>query len=250
MRKIIVGDIYKSNTSGRFRVVEYNSWKDVVIIFEDTAYSVSCSVGAIRSGTVKDKLFPRVYGVGFLGDGVYKSNSRGSGREASGYCCWNNMLKRCYDERYQEKHPTYKVCKVHKDWHNFQNFAKWFEENYKEGFHLDKDLLYKGNKEYGPDTCIFVPSQINTFTLGHSNARGKYKIGVSRKGSVNAPRPYRAKINDNYGKIINLGYFPTEEQAYQVWLKAKLQQALEYKPEMDEIDLRIYPNVVEIIKEM
>lgn len=32
------------------------------------------------------------------------------------------------------------------------------------------------------------------------------------------------------------------------WLNRKLEIALELKPEMDEIDLRIYPNVIGIIK--
>ena len=39
------------------------------------------------------------------------------------------------------------VCE---EWHNFQNFAKWFYENYYEisgeKMRLDKDILIKGNK--------------------------------------------------------------------------------------------------------
>ena len=56
-------------------------------------------------------------------------------------------------------------CSVYEGWHNFQNFAKWYEDNYyeieEEQMHLDKDILVKGNKVYSPDTCVFVPETIN-----------------------------------------------------------------------------------------
>ena len=45
----------------------------------------------------------------------------------------------------------------------------------------------------------------------------------------------------------HLGYFDTPEAAHAAWLKRKLELALELKPKMDEIDLRIYPRVIEII---
>lgn len=55
--------------------------------------------------------------------------------------------------------------------------------------------------------------------------------------------PYTKK-NDN------LGYFDNELDAHSAWLTRKLEIALDLKPEMDEIDLRIYLNVVEIIKSL
>jgi hypothetical protein len=64
-----------------------------------------------------------------------------------------------------KKHLAYKDCEVCSEWHNFQVFADWYENNYYdigEGrMHIDKDILGKGSKIYSPDTCIFVPQRIN-----------------------------------------------------------------------------------------
>lgn len=42
------------------------------------------------------------------------------------------------------------------------------DENWKphmEGWHLDKDILLKGNKVYSPETCAFVPAKINSLLI-------------------------------------------------------------------------------------
>lgn len=72
------------------------------------------------------------------------------------------MLNRCYNEKCQEKHPSYIECTVCDEWHNFQVFAKWHEENYINGFHLDKDIRIKGNKTYSPSACSFVSQSDNS----------------------------------------------------------------------------------------
>lgn len=49
-------------------------------------------------------------------------------------------------------------------WRNFQNFAEWYWTQKGSGnkvWHIDKDLLRKGNKEYGPDTCCLIPPDLN-----------------------------------------------------------------------------------------
>lgn len=73
------------------------------------------------------------------------------------YQTWKDMIIRCYGNRER----GYKDCKVCDEWLKFSNFKKWFDENYKEGYVLDKDIINFGNKEYSPNNCIFVPSAIN-----------------------------------------------------------------------------------------
>lgn len=75
------------------------------------------------------------------------------------YRIWNCMLERCY--RSGCGVDTYIDCFVCDEWHVFSNFKKWFDENYVEGYHIDKDLLIKGNKVYSPETCCFLPKEIN-----------------------------------------------------------------------------------------
>lgn len=50
------------------------------------------------------------------------------------------------------------------------------------------------------------------------------------------------------GKFI--GYFDSEDDAYEAWLNRKLEIAFELKPEMDKIDIRIYQCVINIIRNL
>ena len=130
-------------------------------------------------------------------------------------------IERCYDLKRQEKHPTYKGCIVAEEWHDFQNFAEWFENNYKEGFALDKDILIKGNKIYSPNTCCFVAREINNSFVKSDSIRGKYPIGISK-----AKDKFIAHISIN-GKRVRLGMFDTPEEAFQVYKIAKEKQIKE-----------------------
>lgn len=78
------------------------------------------------------------------------------------YLAWNHMIKRCYYPRNLRRNPTYTNVKVCKEWLLFSNFKRWFDENCVDGWQIDKDLLSKGTKIYSPDTCVFLPSEINS----------------------------------------------------------------------------------------
>ena len=91
---------------------------------------------------------------------------------------WFNMLRRCYDQKYQEKQPTYTGAKVCEEWLTFSNFKSWMEKQDWDGKHLDKDLLGNG-KLYSPDTCCFLSRQVNNFLLGSDASRGKLPKGVT-----------------------------------------------------------------------
>ena len=77
-------------------------------------------------------------------------------------------------------------------WHNYQNFAKWFEENkyeVNERLHIDKDILCPGNKIYCEEMCMLVPQRINMLFANKPNKRGlpngieQYKHGFLVKYS-------------------------------------------------------------------
>jgi len=74
--------------------------------------------------------------------------------------CWVRMIRRCYDK--QSCYSTYSNCSVCEDWLIFTNFASWYKEHYREGWQLDKDILSNGEKIYSPETCCFVPIEINS----------------------------------------------------------------------------------------
>ena len=131
------------------------------------------------------------------------------------------MLRRCYDPKYQEKHTTYKDCKVEDYLLNFQHMGEWLEENYYEvpgeKMCLDKDILCKRNKTYSMDTCIFVPERINLLFTKRDKLRGNSPIGVSPNSSGN----YQVRCNNEYGKSIYLGTYSTKGEAFRVYKEYK-----------------------------
>ncbi len=131
------------------------------------------------------------------------------------------MLERCYDDKYQERKPTYKECEVCTEWHDFQNFSEWYNDNYyeipNESMALDKDILFKGNKIYSPETCVFVPQNINKLFTKRDNDRGKCPIGTYQLPDGN----YGVYCNNGYGKSDYLGVYSTKEEAFRVYKQYK-----------------------------
>ena len=175
--------------------------------------------GDFKNGEVKCPYEPRYYGKGYLGEGKYKV--RENGKITDEYKIWHGVLQRCYDPKFQEKHTTYKDCKVEDYLLNFQHMEKWLEDNYYEvpgeKMCLDKDILCKGNKIYSRDTCIFVPERINLLFTKSDKSRGKNPIGVIELPSGN----YRVFCNDRYGEQIPLGTYKTKEEAFRIYKEYK-----------------------------
>lgn len=129
------------------------------------------------------------------------------------YIVWKSMLNRCYSEKYLRKRSTYCDVSVCEEWHNYSNFKKWFDEHYVDGWQLDKDILVKGNKEYAPNKCCFVPQELNSIILKSNKKRGKYPIGVSFNKKLNK---FRADYSTKEGKIY-LGLFDSEKEAFSAY---------------------------------
>ena len=162
------------------------------------------------------------------------------------YRAWVNMMSRAYDPKFHAVNQTYVGVTVCSEWHYFSAFRQWWLDNYRDDGQLDKDLLVVGNKEYGPDVCIYIPSMLNSFTTDCGASRGELPIGVS---FCKQTGKYRSNCNNPItGKKRNLGRFNTPEEAHEAWLKCKLSLAEQLKTDMDAIDLRIYNNAVSIIK--
>ena len=113
-----------------------------------------------KNGLIKNPYDKNVFGMGYIGEGKYNKKDY-----EKIYNTWSDMLRRCYEPYFINKNLAYIDCYVHDEWHNFQNFAKWYEENYYEikeqRMCLDKDILNKGNKIYSSETCLIVPQVIN-----------------------------------------------------------------------------------------
>lgn len=225
------------NKSGhKMIIVEYVNNSNISVLFPEFNYKKDkCQYFHFKKGNIKCPFEKSMYGVGYIGEGLYKSV------KSDVYNRWNHLFTRCYNEKYIDKFPTYKDVTVCEEWHNFQNFAKWYEENYYEvdgeKMCLDKDILVKGNKVYSPDTCVFVPEKINNLFIKSNSSRGECPIGVSyHKTKKKYSSGFRVK-----NKLIHLGYFINKTEAFNEYKKAKekyiKQVADEYK---DRIPKRLY----------
>lgn len=206
------------NSFGSLMIIsDYRKATDIDVYFpEYDCYVKNREYSDFKKGTVKCPLEPRVCGIGYHGIGPYKIINKDNKQ-----IIWNNMISRCYKNN-QNKNKTYQDCYVCDEWHNYQNFAQWYEDNYYEipgeKMFLDKDILIKGNKEYGPETCVFVPRNINNLFTLRDSKRGDLPIGVQKVN--NKTNPYIARITkDNTG--ITLGYFNTLEEAFECYKIAK-----------------------------
>lgn len=152
---------------------------------------------------------------------------------------WTDMLKRSYDKKLHQRQPTYSDCETSSEFLVLSKFHSWCQNQIgfnKPNFELDKDLLEKGNKEYHPDKCVFIPREINSSLKTRKKMRGNLPIGVSLSQSGS----FMAMLNRG-GVTRYLGSFPTSEQAFQAYKQAKENHikllAEKYR---DQIDPRAY----------
>lgn len=216
-----IGERNINNFGSEMIIIGYRTNKDIDVCFPEynwTAESVRYS--HFKEGKIKCPYERRTYDVGYMGEGKYKASE--NGKKTKVYATWCSMLQRCYDEKHHKKYPTYIGCEASEEFHNFQEYGKWFEKNYyevdNETMCLDKDILVKHNKIYSPETCIYVPHTINLLFVKNDKNRGKSIIGTYHDKNDK----YQANcslINPKTGKSKNeyLGYYDTEIEAFEVY---------------------------------
>lgn len=236
--KDCVGKVCKSNLSGDFKILKYNNKRNVEIQFVTTGFETTAELGSIRNGEVKDLYSPSVFGIGISGT---KYPIRVNDVQTKEYILWYSMLNRCYSDTYKKKRPTYEGCEVLENFKSYEYFYEWCQNQIGfnvEGWHLDKDLLVKGNKVYSESTCVFIPHEINLLLIKRESLRGEHLIGVSWN---NTNKVFIARVHKNKGKQEYLGCFKTELEAFNAYKTAKeafvKEQAEKWK---DKIDDRAY----------
>lgn len=169
------GEKHITNQGYEVEIIEYFNSLNCTILFSNGLICKNIIYRHIKNGYIKNPLHKTVYNIGYMGVGDYVTVI--NKKKTRVYLSWYSMMKRSYSEKYHKIYPTYKDVKVCEEWQNFQTFAKWFYENYNpeimQGWHLDKDILIKDNRIYSPDTCIFVPNEINCVFTSRVNMKNK-----------------------------------------------------------------------------
>ena len=185
-RNNILGKEFYTNNSGKCFVLDYKGCNSILVAFYDPFCIVECAYGQLKDGRVSNPILPNVFNKGYLGVGSYNSVTH-----ERLYYIWRSMLDRVYNDKRHLKQPTYRDVEVCKEWLCFQNFAKWCEtqeffdakDDKGNRYEIDKDLLIKGNKQYSPDACCFVPKIVNSLLLNAKKSRGIYptQLGNSKQ---------------------------------------------------------------------
>ena len=220
MSKFEVGKIYSSNRYGDYCVIEKYTYGKYKIQFVQTGFVKTVTHATLLEGTVRDPYYPIYYGVAFTGDISTKNCQRE-------FRIWRAMIGRCYDIN-NSNYCTYgsngiTVCDR---WLCFENFLEdistldgYDKELFDKGkIELDKDIKYKGfgSKQYGPDSCMFVPAVDNfqeMLSRRKQKTSSKY-IGVTKlkDGKWQASISYKSKN-------IYIGRYNTETEAHLAYIK-------------------------------
>lgn len=238
-RELLLGKKYYNKLNEEMIVIGYENNKRVKIYFPLYGYTRYVIYNNLKNSNITCPYSKVYYNRGFEGEGEFNISEGCNFTKAGGV--WVDMIRRCCDEKYKEKKPFYKDSKVCEEWCNFQNFAKWYYNNYYEVIGeqmcLDKDILHKHNKLYSPDNCIIVPQSINKL-LERNNSSNGLPLGVHYD-----KRRYKYVAQCKGGKGDNryLGQFNSPNDAFYAYKEAKECRikhiADEYK---DRIPKKIY----------
>ena len=159
-----------------------------------------------------------IYGVG-NNNAPYMTNVKIDGKRiiCPIYKIWTSMLRRCYAKTNRVGCETYHDCTVCSEWLDFMSFRAWVINQKWKGMELDKDLKVFGARIYSPETCAFIPKQINMLFSDSKKARGKYPIGVtfSKKQGL-----FHARVR-KYGVLSHIGFFDNPNDAHNAYILEK-----------------------------
>lgn len=215
-----IGETSINKDGDIIKIIEYIDANHIKVEVQNKYKDKICTnYYSFKNHTVKNSHRKDVCNIGYIGN----TSATINGKKKYSYSVWNNMIRRCYDTKEQMKTPTYKGCTVCDEWLCYENFEKWFNENYYEipnqRMNLDKDILLKGNKIYSPLYCRIVSQEINILFIKSNKKRGRLPIGVS----VNNKK-FKAQISlliNNKKVLKGLGTYDTPQEAFKSYKKAK-----------------------------
>ena len=235
--KSYLNEIYDTKNYGKAIVISEPVNSRLDVRFLQTGTVVNVRLSHLKDGAIKDVMYPRVYGVGIVGNKYPTTVNR---RTLPQYELWGSMLSRCYDPKQQLKQPSYIGYGVSENFAYYPFFYEWCNDQIgfgNPGWQLDKDLLFKGNKLYSEYTCVFIPAVINSALTKNNAFRGDLPIGVQR---AETPGRFRSLYTLG-GRAVKGGTFDTVEEAFMIYKQDKEQylQHLAYQWE-SFLDPRAY----------
>lgn len=225
-KRDIVGEVFENTKGESYEVLEQLGTSNFKIKFTDSGYETEAKKINIEIGQIKDRSnlnkFKDISGFDHSQNkcvsGVNKTakalaSEKGLLKE---YTIWSNIVGRC----------NRGYAKLHEDFYTFDSWLGWAKEQKgfmdKDGngnlFQLDSDLFSTDEKMYSPDTCVFIPKEINSICKPNM-LRDDLPRGVSPFGSKD--KPYKVSISVD-GVTKHIGNYKTIEEASAVSKQARL----------------------------
>ena len=88
------GEVYTNNDGENLQIIEYNGVNDCTVKFEDGTIVKNVQYHNIVSGGIKNNNRKSVFGIGYIGYGIYKASIKS--KHTKCYSIWRGMLQRCY----------------------------------------------------------------------------------------------------------------------------------------------------------
>ena len=167
------------------------------------------------------------------------------------YQLWSDMVRRCYSvkDHINPRFRNYAECTIVSDWSDCTKFGDWASQQKGfglTGFCLDKDILFSGNKVYSPQTCCFVPREVNMCFTFRNSDRGDHPLGITsvsldKHGAVSSygvciKRGSLKKVNKSFKTIEEaVEFYKVEKESYVKHLAEK---------HKDVLDCRVYESLL------
>lgn len=170
--------------------------------------------------------FKKVRGIG-TNDANYQTQVYGvkNGKRVCLWVCpyyktWSALLKRV---------TTYKTePKVCDEWLNFSNFKAWMETQDWKGKELDKDVLSSTYPIYSPETCCFLPHNLNCLLKDNASYSDTYPLGVCSPKTLTGSKAFLMQVEkfvvDGSRKQKIAKKFNTVQEAHSAWQMEKAKQ--------------------------
>jgi hypothetical protein len=138
---------------------------------------------------------------------------------------WDQLSKRCKPGSVQQLRSD-SYLGTENSFENFQQFVEWSRgevgydlvDDYGKKWSIDKDILSTGSafKRYSPDTCLYVPHEVNMFLVSGRPSVLPLGVYFSKARGL-----YVAQIK-NRNQATNLGGYDCPLEAHRAWQKAKV----------------------------
>ena len=177
-RQSMVGSIVENKLGTKATIINFNK-KDLTFDLKlDNEYKFNRKCYEIEKDEFYTPYDKTVGGVGYLGEKYSPQDYKQINN------MWRGLLERTIIQRAKNKkrYEAYQNCSVCDRWLCFSNFVDdmlniWYDCD--ERLDLDKDIKYKGNREYSPDKCLLVPHSINMLFSHWKGGEGiNHQVGV------------------------------------------------------------------------